>query len=234
VSKSGLVNLIRELETAVRKLDWAPPASEWADYYAGDSYQAHALEHKKALVAGYLQAVAPNRVWDLGANIGVYSRIAADAGAQVVSFDLDPACVERNYRSVRERGEENLLPLLLDLANPSPAIGWANRERASLAQRKRPDVLLALALVHHLAVAGNLPLTRIAAYFAELADALVIEFVPKSDPQVQRLLATREDVFPDYHRRGFEAAFAGCWQIVDSAPIEGSERVLYRMQSRLA
>jgi ribosomal protein L11 methylase PrmA len=232
LSKSGLVNLIRALEAAVRKLDWAPAASQWSDYYAGDSYEAHALECKQALVAGYLEAAPPKRVWDLGSNTGVYSRIAADAGAQVVSFDLDPACVERNYRSVRERGEENVLPLLLDLANPSPAVGWANRERASLAERKRPDVLLALALVHHLAVAGNLPLARIAAYFAELADALVIEFVPKSDLKVQQLLATREDVFPDYHRRGFEAAFARCWQIVDSAPIEGSERMLYRMQSR--
>lgn len=232
IATQALVNLVRSLEQTVRGLDWKPEATEWASYYEGDSYAESALKHKQSLVAAFLEKLAPERVWDLGANTGVYSRIASERGARVVSFDVDPACVERNYRQVRARKEEGILPLLLDLTNPSPSIGWANDERMSLAERQKPDAILALALVHHIAISNNVPLERIARYFAELSGALVIEFVPKNDAKVRTLLATREDIFPGYTREGFEAAFALHWEILQSSPIEGSERTLYCMRRR--
>ena len=122
----------------------------------------------------------------------------------------------------------------MDLADPSPALGWAGRERRSLAQRSNADVLLALALVHHLAIGRNVPLAMISSSFADLAPALVIEWVPKQDAMVQHLLASREDVFPDYDEPGFRAAFSLDWDIFDAVPIEHSERVIFRMRSRSA
>jgi ribosomal protein L11 methylase PrmA len=168
-------------------------------------------------------------VWDLGANTDEYSRAARAEAKRVIAFDVDPGAVERNYRRVRAENELGILPLLMDLTNPSPALGWGHRERLSLEQRGPADALLALALVHHLAIGHNLPLGRIAETFARLGRLLVIEFVPKEDSQVQRMLRSRPDIFPHYTREGFEAAFRTCFRIEDAQPVTGSERRLYLM-----
>ena len=147
----------------------------------------------------------------------------------MVSFDVDPAAVERNYQRVRATDETGILPLLLDLRNPSPAQGWAGRERLSLEQRGPADVVLALALVHHLAIGLNLPLERVASYLARLGKALIIEFVPKNDPQVARLLLSRPDIFPAYTKEGFEEAFSRYFRTEAAAQIADSNRWLYHM-----
>jgi len=232
LDRKALANLIEDLREAIRGLKWNPSGTEWAEYYSGDSYEEDSLEHKKELVSAHLRELQPGCVWDLGANTGVYSRIAAEQGARVLSFDVDPACVERNYREARKAGDERLLPLRLDLVNPSPSLGWAHAERSSLAERADADVVLALALIHHVAISNNVPLEKVAAYLARLARHLVIEFVPKEDPKVWTLLATREDVFADYHRAGFEAAFAQHYEVVAANDIRGSSRTLYRMRRR--
>jgi ribosomal protein L11 methylase PrmA len=224
--------LVSALSAAVRGLRWEPGDSEWSGYADGDSYAAGAAERKRALVRRHLEQIRPARLFDLGANTGEYSRVAADLGIETVSFDADPACVERSYRELRAAGETRVLPLVQDLANPSPALGWAGRERPGLAQRPFADAVLALALVHHLAIGHNVPLPLVTGWFAELAPHAVVEFVPKSDPKVGVLLATREDVFPGYTREGFEAAFGARFEILEAAPIGGSERILYRMRRR--
>jgi hypothetical protein len=229
ISRESLTDLIRALARTVEKLDWRPAGTEWADYDSGESYREASLEDKKQRVRGYLEAVAPESVWDLGANTGGFSRIAAELGAEVLSFDVDPACVERNYREAKASGEERVLPLLLDLVNPSPALGWAHEERDSLLDRSGPDLVLALALIHHISISNNVPLPRVASYFSKLAEHLVIEFVPKSDPKVMTLLTTREDVFPEYTREGFVSAFSQFYRVRESAQIVGSERILYLM-----
>ena len=147
-------------------------------------------------------------VWDLGGNTGIFSREAASSGAFTVSFDIDPAAVEQNYRTVKTKKEQNILPLVLDLTNPSPALGWDNNERDSFGARGPVDMALALAVIHHLAISNNVPLPQLANFFAARCKWLVIEFVPKSDSQVQKLLTSREDIFPNYTREGFEAAFS--------------------------
>jgi ribosomal protein L11 methylase PrmA len=179
-----------------------------------------------------LRQAAARTVWDLGANTGEYSRVARTVADTVISFDLDPAAVERNYRRVRAEDETGILPLRMDLTNPSPALGWAHRERLSLEERGPADALLALALVHHLAIGNNLPLDRIADFLARLGRSLVIEFVPKSDSQVQRMLRSRPDIFPRYTREGFEAAFGGRFRIDQVEPVGESERLIYRMTAR--
>lgn len=231
VGASALLELVRGLRSAVEGLSWSPSGTEWADYTTDNTYTPEASGAKRERVVELLRGLGAETVWDLGANTGDYSRAARQVVRRVVSFDVDPAAVERNYRRVRAEGEAGILPLLMDLTNPSPAQGWAHGERLSLEQRGPADALLALALIHHLAIGHNLPLERVAAFLAQLGRYLIIEFVPKSDSQVQRLLRSRPDIFPEYTREGFEAAFARWFTIEQSHPIPGSERTLYRMRA---
>ena len=183
-------------------------------------------------MAEFLTRASPATVWDLGANTGLFSRIAGDKGIQTISFDVDPASVEKHYLECVERGETNVLPLLLDLTNPSPSIGWENHERMSLLERSPADTVLALALIHHLAISNNLPFGKIAHFFSEICNSFIVEFVPKSDSQVQRLLLTREDIFCDYTQQVFESEFERYFTIEQSVKIRDSERTLYLMRRR--
>jgi ribosomal protein L11 methylase PrmA len=168
-------------------------------------------------------------VWDLGANTGIFSRIAAQQGALTVAFDIDPAAVEKNYRETLAQDEMRILPLILDLTNPSPGIGWEHQERASLMDRGPADVVLALALIHHLAISNNLPFIKIATFLHQICRVLIIEFVPKSDSQVQKLLSSREDIFGTYDQENFEREFEEFFVIERCEPIQDTERTLYKM-----
>ncbi len=234
MSKLGFAGLIDSLRSSVKKLHWRPKGTEWAQYYENTSYSRDALQEKTQLVAEFLAETNPDMVWDLGANMGLFSRIASDQGIRTISFDVDPAAVEKNYLECVEKGETNILPLLLDLTNPSPGIGWENDERTSILERGPADTALALALVHHLAISNNLPLRNIARFFNRICNSLIIEFVPKSDAQVQRLLSTREDVFPNYTQQDFEHELGRHFTIRKSARITDSTRTLYLMTGRHA
>ena len=232
VSRQALLGLVDSLESATKKLRWRALGTEWADYYEDTNYTPEGFDDKRKAVEEFIAEIRPRTVWDLGGNIGTFSRIAAAAGAYTVSFDIDPACVEMNYLRIRRENEENLLPLLLDLANPSPGAGWENRERMTLFERGPADAVLALALLHHLAIGNNLPLDKAARFFARIGRHLLIEFVPKSDSQVRRLLVTREDIFETYTREGFERAFGEVFTIKRRVPLSGSERALYIMEKK--
>jgi hypothetical protein len=232
VSALALRGLVDSLAGAVRGLRWTPAGTEWGDYYADTNYSDDARRRKLEVVREFVARVQPSRVWDLGANTGEFSRIASNSGIATVAFDVDPAAVEKNYRQARAHNETNILPLVMDLTNPSPALGWDHDERSSLAERGPADLVFSLALLHHLAISNNVPLDRIARFFSRLGTALVVEFVPKSDSQVRRLLATRADVFPNYERAGFEAAFAPYFETLETRSVADSERVLYLMRRR--
>ena len=224
--------LIDSLESGVRSLRWKPEGTEWGSYYGDTNYTENSFRIKGEAVLNYLQQTNAKMMWDLGANTGVFSRIGSGEGMYTVAFDIDPAAVEKNYNEVKSKQEANLLPLLLDLTNPSPAIGFENKERMTLEERGPADTVLALALVHHLAISNNVPLLKVAEYLSRLCHWLIIEFVPKADSQVQRLLATREDIFPDYTQEIFEKEFGRFFDLKDSIKISGSERTLYLMQTR--
>ncbi len=257
VSKTALLGIVDSLETSVNKLKWQPTGTEWADYYEDTNYSPAAMNHKKQLVDAYLKEIKPRTVWDLGANTGVFSRIAAANDAETIAFDVDAAAVEKNYLMAKEgnvsrgedlsvsqsRGKDSksvslsteksvILPLCLDLTNPSPAIGWANAERLSLIERGPADTVLALALIHHLAISNNVSFRHVAFFLSQLCRFLIIEFVPKNDSQVQRLLRIREDVFPDYGQDHFEAFFGENFSLIKHEKITDTERTLYLMRSR--
>jgi ribosomal protein L11 methylase PrmA len=224
--------LIGNLRGTVAGLDWTPAGTEWADYADHTSYGDAATADKVRLVDAFVRRVPGERTWDLGANTGRYSRIAADAGKSVIAWDIDPAAAEQHWRQLRRERRTDTLPLIQDIANPSPGLGWAGRERAPLLDRPGPDVVLALALVHHIAISRNVPLPMVLDLFADLAPWAIVEFVPKDDPMVRRLLASRKDVFEDYGLDGFRAAAAGRWDIVQETPIAESPRTLFLLRRR--
>jgi len=232
MNRQALRGLIDSLEVFTGKLNWSPNNTTWADYYDNTNYSPAALTHKEQIVTEYLERVRPSGVWDLGANVGRFSRLAGERNILTISFDIDPAAVEKNYREVRARKETNLLPLLLDLTNPSPPIGWENRERMSLPERGPVDMVMALALVHHLAITNNLPLIKIATFLNNICRSLIIEFVPKDDSQVRRLLASREDIFDRYTKDEFEEAFRTYFNIENSENIKETNRALYLMTKK--
>jgi len=229
LSRLGLYGIIDQLASIVKRLKWKPRGTAWGDYYSDTNYTEAAFAHKHEVVATYVRRLRPAKVWDLGANTGLFSRIASRLGADTISFDIDPAAVELNYLDCSKEGETHILPLLCDLSNPSPGLGWQNKERISIVERSSADTVMALALVHHLAITNNLSLESISAFFSNLCKSLIVEFVPKSDSQVQRLLAVREDIFTAYTQQGFEQAFSRYFSIEDSQTIRESQRVLYLM-----
>ena len=225
ISRISLLGILDSLESCIRKLGWKPKGV-WVDYYSEDDKY---IRHKKELVSNFLDEVNPKIVWDLGANTGLFSDIAGKTGAQVISFDSDPACVEKNYLN---GNGPNVLPLLIDLTNPSPNMGWENRERISLKERGNADTILVLALIHHLAISNNLPLKMIAEFLKDICYNLIIEFIPKEDLKVQKLLSTRKDIFPNYTQRDFEAEFSRHFDIREKEKVNSTSRALYLMRRK--
>ncbi len=232
ISRFQLRALLDNLQTTVASLRWEPQGTEWADYYAATNYSAAGQAEKEKTVSQWLDRLRPETVWDLGANDGRYSRLAAARGACTVAADGDPAAVDKNFRQGAATNELQLHPLLLDLTNPSPALGWAHGERDSLLARGPADCVMALALIHHLCLGNNLPLDRVAAFFARTGKHLIIEFVPKDDSQAQRLLGTRGDIFPAYTEDNFRAAFAAHFTRHERRMLPDSGRTLWFWQTR--
>jgi len=232
VGRKSLDGIIDSLRSTVRKLKWRPGGTEWGDYYEDTNYTDSSLQEKRDLVGRFLDQTDSKMVWDLGANNGYFSRVASERGILTIASDIDPTAVERNWLACRRGAAPNLLPLVMDLTNPSPALGWHHNERDSFLQRGPADTVIALALIHHLALSNNVPLPRLAQFFAAAGQHLILEFVPKNDSQVKRLLTTREDVFPDYNLDGLEAAFAPFFEVKEKAPIAGSERTIFLFKRR--
>lgn len=234
--RNALRGLIDSLEGAVSGLSLRQSHSTWSGYYGDTNYSERAFAGKRDLVGRLLErtgASGPSRsVWDLGANTGAFSRLAAARGNRVLSFDQDPIAVEANYREAVRNGEKDILPLVMDLTNPTPGTGWENTERMSLSERGPADVVLALALIHHLAIGNNLPFGRIAGFLSRLGRFVLVEFVPPEDSQVRRLLATRRDGIPGYGRDAFEAAFRAHFTLIERADIEDTGRSLYLFERK--
>ncbi|MDE2768113.1 MAG: class I SAM-dependent methyltransferase [Chloroflexota bacterium] len=231
MSRRRLDALLESLESTVRRLSWNPAGTPWASYGDQSSYSDAAFADKERLVTEYAAQAATTSVWDIGGNVGVFSRIAAASGASVVSIDSDSGAVDLNYRQMAESGERNLFPIVADLTSPSPALGWDNCEVTALTERGPAGLLMALALVHHLAIGNNTRFERLAQFFAKLGRRLLIEFVPPDDPMAVRLLTMRNHTFPWYTQQEFEATFDRWFQIQRSDRIADSNRHLYLMRA---
>lgn len=228
--KQALLGLIDSLEAAVTSIHLPKCQSNWSEYYDCNSYSEKTAEKKLATVRDMLVKTKPETVFDFGANCGRYSRVAADLGAMTISLDMDPLCVQKNFLDATHDQDNRILPLVIDLTVPTPSIGWSNTERSSLIDRGPCDTGLALALIHHLAISNNVPFLRVAEFFSLVCKNLIIEFVPKSDVQVKRLLASRKDIFDTYTQEYFEKDFENYFEIIEKTPLEDEGRVVYLMK----
>ena len=169
-----------------------------------------------------------NLVWDIGCNNGRYSRIAAEGARTVLAVDADQGPVELLYRDLRDERNDQILTLTMNLADPSPGLGWRGLERKSLPERGKPDLVLALALVHHVAISANVPVKEFIDWLASLDTALVIEFPTREDPMVKKLLAPKRDgLHPDYELDFFERTLNEAFEVERSERLESGTRVLY-------
>jgi len=208
LGKNALIGMIQGLRSYIGRLTLKGGATVWSDYANNNSYGTAEREGKQAFVAEMVATVKPGQLFDIGCNSGDYSQLALDSGAAgVIGFDFDFGALEQAYARF-DRANAPVLPLWLDAANPSPDQGWAGSERMSFGRRANADAVLALAVIHHLAIGRNVPLDMAVDWLMSLAPTGVIEFPSKSDPMVQTLLATREDIFPDYTEEAFLAAVA--------------------------
>jgi hypothetical protein len=224
---------LKGLEKLVRGLAAPGGPTEWSEYGTSCSYTDEDTRAKEDFVRAAILQRPRGLVWDLGANDGRYSRIAAEGSAYTIALDVDHGVVDRLYRALAREEVRTILPLVGDIADPSPGLGWRGRERLPLLERGRPDLVLALALVHHLMISRTIPQRELVAWLADLGSELVIEFPDRNDVMVKRLLTRkREGSHPDYTRGDFEEALGSRFSIVDTVELPSGTRSLYHAVPR--
>ncbi len=229
LSKSKLEGFLLFLKSGIENIKLPSSETEWSNYYNTFSYSNESFDQKKNLVKEFILEVNSKHILDIGCNEGEFSILASKYAKEVVAVDFDYLVVEKLTRALVKLNILNITPLVVDFSNPTPSIGWANSERQSFYERSKFDTVLALAVIHHLAIGNNVPLSKIAELFASLCHNLVIEFVPKSDPQTQKLLITKKDIFHEYTLDHFKNEFNKYFSILRSEKINESERILFLM-----
>jgi hypothetical protein len=236
-SRKKLLDLVTSLEVLLNRLHLKDRESTWSGYYDEVSTRGEYLEHKKRIISSWLlRSESIKMAIDLGANEGIFSNLLAVRNIQTIAADFDPYCINRLYLRVKKEAQKNIQPLVLDISNPSPSIGFNNEERLSflerlLTDRLWADLLLALGLVHHLTISKNIPFAKLARLFSKMGKTLVIEFIPKEDIKVKEMLAQKKDIYTHYDEANFESAFREHFSILNKEQIPGSNRVLYLMSA---
>ncbi len=229
-TRQKLQNLISSLEGLVKNLTLKPRSTAWSAYYDEASQRKDYLLHKKEIINDWIDKTDNIKTAaDLGSNDGEFSFLLANKNIQTIAGDFDPQCINNLYNRLKDKKTTYILPLIIDIANPSPAIGVNNEERTAFTSRLNADLTLALALIHHLAIGRNIPFDLIAGFFQHVTHQLIIEFIPKEDEKVQGMLTGKKDIYTAYTVTDFEKAFTKYFKIIDTKAITGSGRVLYRM-----
>ncbi len=235
--KDMLAANFRNLAHVVSGLEWAAARSNWSEYDQNHNYTAEDRQQKEAFVRHCVASRPWSLTWDIGCNTGTFSRIAAENSQQVVALDADHLCVERFYQSLKSEANGpggRILPLVFNLADQVAGLGWRGRERSSLLQRGQPDLVLSLALIHHLVIGCGIPLTELLEWLSELRSHLVIEFVDREDSMASQLLLRRGGECPDYTRVHFERELHRLFEVSDTLSLSQGLRTLYFARSRVA
>lgn len=224
-----LKGITENLRSTINSLTTNKQHTEWEKYYqeGENNYKQDSFISKERIIESIVKKVAPKLVWDMGGNTGHFSKIVSDLGTPVVLMDSDPVAIDFAWRNHKQT---KIFPMVMDLTNPTTGFGWAGSERMSINDRANADMILALALVHHLAISNNTPFIKIAEWFSSLAPWLVIEWVPKEDSNTQRLLNSREDIFNWYNIDEFQHDFGKYYQIMTKFNIDSSSRVMYLLK----
>ena len=232
-SETALLALLDDLKRLVGGLKLRTRGtSDWARYSDTHSYRDDEFGRKIAFVERHTSARRPWLLWDLGANTGAFSGVAARHSATVVAVDSDHHAVDILYHEARNRGEENIIPLVMDLANMSPGQGWAGRERAAFEARRSPDMVLCLALIHHLRVSANIPIALFVEWLRSLDAPAIIEFVSRDDEMFVKLVQHKSEDYPDYTFEHFQSAVGKHFTVEDRIALKGGKRELLLIQPR--
>jgi hypothetical protein len=238
LSKSGFSKeltkaTVSKLLKLIRKLSSKRADSGWKAYRETCSYSDEDRAAKEVFLRAAIDGTDIELAWDLGCNDGIYSRIVAEQAAYVVAVDSDDVTVDVLYRALREDGVTNILPLVMNLVDPSPARGWRGEERSAFTDRGEPDLVLALALVHHLAIAANVPLGEVVSWFRSFGGRLIVEFVEPHDPMAQRLLGNKPaGMFPDYTIDEFERLLEAQFTVERKEALPSGSRTLFACTPR--
>lgn len=226
-SKQMIVANIKRMQKLVKSLQWKARESQWSAYTETHSYSDADQEHKAGFVRDAAAQRNWTRVWDIGCNTGRFSRIAARHADNVVAMDSDQLCIDFLYEELKKEGIHNILPLCINMADASPALGWRGLERKSLTGRGKPDLVLCLALIHHIVIGANIPLLEYVEWLASLGAALIIEFVSKDDAMVKTLLRNRVDQYEDYDPHRFRVYLESVFTIEEHKVLDSGTRELY-------
>lgn len=222
-------NNLRRLLKLVARLTWNPEQTMWTNYRRFLPHVRQDLGAKADFIGMVCGQRRRKLVWDLGCNDGHFSRIAGEHADTVVAMDQDHGCVERLYRNLVQDGITNILPLCIDLLNPTPALGWRGKERRRLEDRGLPDLIFCLGLIHHLVIGGNIPLVEVADWLASLHGEVVLEFPDKQDPMVQQLLSNKRDQYDDYSFDRLEVALKGRFHVAARTQLPSGQRTLLHL-----
>jgi len=235
LSKKAQNNILTNLFNFIKKLK-LNEASEWGDYYEKTNYDDAALEAKKQLIREWVPALNTKTLIDMGGNDGTFARTVLDQVEDVIVTDIDSNAVGYNYHQTQQNGETNMLPFVCDVLQPAPGIGFNNTERSSLIERLQeyaPDMTMALALIHHITLSGNVPFLKSAEFFAKFCNYLIIEFPKREDSWVESLLVRKREFinhFDFYNESDFEAGYLEYFTMEKKEAISGTNRILYLLK----
>jgi hypothetical protein len=231
-SKQKLLRIVDNLDSLIQSLKPPDRATTWNNYYEETVLSSEYVNEKKACLTEWIRELPVKSVLDLGTNTGLFALLAAAEGKSIVAVDADIDCIDRLYNECKQNNISQLLPLCVDIANPTPSIGWDNQERAAFYPRCCADLCLALAFIHHLVISKNLGFNQLATTFYKMAPWLIIEFVPKTDPKISLLLQNREDIFEHYDEPTFTNAFQLKFTIEKKQILIHSGRILFLMKRK--
>lgn len=230
-SEKKMLRLIDSLRSLIGSLQWKTGTTAWASYYDEANQRIGYIQEKKNIIAEWVNGLAGLKTGiDLGANEGEFSFLLAEKQTQTIAADFDTTAVNKLYQKLKAQNENNILPLVIDLANPSPAIGFDNNERISFIERVNVDIALALALIHHLVIGKNIPFGKMADLLQKLTSYLIIEFIPKKDEKIQFMLKQKKDIYSGYNEENFLKAFTEYFSILKKEMVGDSGRTLYLMK----
>jgi hypothetical protein len=231
-SDAMVLGLVQSMNRLVQSLKSPIRHTEWSEYANTHSYEQQAFEAKLAFVRNAAKTGNWGTVWDIGGNTGTFSKICADHAEQVITVDGDHDAVEKLYLGEKENPASKILPLFMNLANPSPNQGWAGTERLAFTERNKPDFVVCLALIHHICLSANIPIPLFLDWLRSLNAKLVIEFVDRPDEMVQKLILNKKEKYPDYNKDAFERELSSRFNVLDSQDLKGGDRKIYFCEPR--
>jgi hypothetical protein len=232
LSKKGQLNIVEALYNYIKNLK-LKEASEWGNYYSKTNYSDAAFKEKSTIINGWISNIKAKTLIDIGGNDGTFVRKIKAPLDMALVCDIDNNAVDENYKQIKTYKDSHILPFVLDVLNPSASIGFNNKERSSFIERIRqyaPQATMALAVIHHMSLSGNVSFDMSAQFFASFSKYLIIEFPKRQDSWVQRLLKSKgafEDHFNFYNEAEFESTYLKYFQLEEKVSIDQSDRILY-------